>query len=69
MAAFEFCFSIKKKFFKSNKVSGEVALALISLFHVQIQKPAGRSTTLRAFAFLAILAEFYYHKKVETRSP
>ena len=42
-----------RKKFKEKKVSGEIALALISLFHVQIQIPAGRSTTLRTLAFFA----------------
>ena len=41
---------------------------LISLFHVQIQEPKCRSTTTRAFIFLAKFAEFYYHKIFETRS-
>ena len=62
MAAFELCFSIKKEFLKKI-VSGEIAFELISLFHVQIQEPTNRSTTTRAFAFLAKFAEFYYHKK------
>ena len=51
-----------------KKVIGEIAFALISLFHVQIQEPASRSTTTRAFVFLAKFAEFYYHKIFETRS-
>ena len=58
-----------RKEFKEKKVSGEIALVLISLFHVQIQKPGNRSTTLKAFVFLAKFAEFYYHKKLEKRSP
>ena len=58
-----------RKEFKEKKVSGEIVFALISLFHVQIEKPTSRPTTLRAFVFLAKLAEFYYHKKFETRSP
>ena len=58
-----------KKEFKEKKVRGEVAFALIGLKHVQIQKPANRSTTLRAFAFLAKFAEFHYYKKFETRIP
>ena len=58
-----------RKKYKEKKVSGEIAFALISLLHVQIQKPSGRSTTLRAFVFLAKFAEFYYHKKFETRIP
>ena len=67
MAAFELCFSIRKEFLK-KKVSGEIAFELISLFHVQIQEPTSRSTTTRAFVFLAKFAEFYYHKIFETRS-
>ena len=66
MAAFELCFSIRKEFLK-KKVSGEIAFDLISLFYVQIQEPTGRSTTTRAFAFLAKFAEFYYYKIFETR--
>ena len=58
-----------KKQFKEKKVSGEIAFALIGLKHVQIQKPASRSTILRAFVFLAKFAEFYYYKKFEARSP
>ena len=45
---------------------GEIDFALIILFHVQIQEPASRSTTTRAFLFLAKFAEFYYHKTFET---
>ena len=58
-----------RKEFKEKKVSGEIAFALIRLFHVQIQTLASWSTTLRAFAFLAKFAEFYYQKKFEARSP
>ena len=58
-----------KKEFKGKKVSEEIAFALIGLKHVQIQKPTSRSTTLRAFVFLAKFAEFHYYKKFETRSP
>ena len=68
VAAFELCFSIQKEF-KEKKVRGEIVFALTSLFHVQIQKPASRSTTLRAFVFLEKFAKFHYHKKFETRSP
>ena len=60
-------FYYQKEFLK-NKVSGEIAFALISLFHVQIQEPTRRSTTTRAFVFPAKFAEFYYHKIFETRS-
>ena len=67
MAVFEICFSISKEFLK-KKVSGEIALELISLFHVQIQEPTSRSTTTRAFVFLANFAEFYYREIFETRS-
>ena len=45
---------------------GEIDFALIILFHVQIQEPATRSTTTRAFVFLAKFTEFYYHKTFET---
>ena len=55
------CFSITKEFLK-RKVSRDIAFDLISLFHVQIQEPTSRSTTTRAFIFLAKFAEFYYHK-------
>ena len=58
-----------KKEFKEKKVSGEIAFTLISLFHVQMQKPASSSTTMRGFVFVAKFAECYYHKKLETRSP
>ena len=51
-----------------KKVIGEIVFDLISLFHVQIQEPTSRSTTTRAFVFLAKFAEFYYHKIFETRS-
>ena len=59
MAAFELSFSIRKEL---KKVSEEIAFALISLFHVQTEEPASRSTTARAFVFLAKFSEFYYHK-------
>ena len=65
VAAFEYVL-VSERIFK--KVSGEIAFDLISLFHVQIQQPTSRSTTTRAFAFLAKFAEFYYHKIFETRS-
>ena len=38
MSAFELCSSIGNKFFK-KKVSREIVLDLISLFHIQIQEP------------------------------
>ena len=50
--SFEVSFNIRKEFLKT-KVNGEIAFALISLFHVQIQEPASRSTTTRTFVFLA----------------
>ena len=57
-----------QKEFSKKKVSAEIAFDLISLFHVQIQEPTSRSTTTRAFVFLAKSAEFYYHKIFEARS-
>ena len=66
MATFKVAFSIRKKF-KIKKVSAEIAYALISLFYVKIQQLAKRSTTMRAFVFLASFAEFHYHKIFETR--
>ena len=55
--------------FKKKTVSGEIALELRSLFHVQIQELTSRSTTTtRAFVFLAKFAEFYHHIIFETRS-
>ena len=59
-------FSVRKKI-KKKKCSGEIAFTLINLFHVQIQEPASRSITTRAFVFLAKFTEFYYHKILETR--
>ena len=50
-----------------RQVIGEVAFDLISFFHVQIQQPKSRSTTTRAFVFLAKFAEFFYHKIFEKR--
>ena len=64
VAAFEFCFSIKRSF---KKESRDTALELISLFNVQIQEPT-RSTMVRAFVFLANIPKFYYYKIFETRS-
>ena len=52
VTAFELSFSIRQEF-KKKKVSGEITFALNSLFHVQIQEPASRSTTTRAFVFFA----------------
>ena len=45
--------------FLKNKVSGEIAFDLISLFHVQLRDPTSSSTTTRASVFPA---KFYYHK-------
>ena len=59
---------VSERFFFKNKVIGEIAFDLISLFHAQIQEPKSRSTTTRAFIFLAKFAEFYYHKIFEARS-
>ena len=53
MAAFKVSLSIREKNFK--KVSGETAFVSIRLFHVQIQEPASRSTTMTVFVFLANL--------------
>ena len=52
--------------FLKNKVSGEIAFDLISLFRVQ--EPTCRSSTMTAFVFLAKFSEFYYYKTFETRS-
>ena len=59
MAAFKVSFLIRKYFFL-KKVNGEIGFALISLFHVKIHQPAYRSTTARAFVFLAkfIIADY-----------
>ena len=59
MAAFEVSFSIRKEFLK-KKINGEIAFALISLFHAQIQEPASRSATTTTFVFLAkfIIAKY-----------
>ena len=66
MAAFELSFSIRKEFLK-KKVSVEIAFDLISMFHVQIQQPKSRSTTITAFAILGKFGEFY-HKIFEVIS-
>ena len=58
--AFELYFSIRKEFLQ--KVSGEIAFELVSLFHVQIQEPISRSTTMRALVFLGKFAQFYITK-------
>ena len=51
-----------------KKISGEIDFDLISLFHVQIQELTSRSTTTRAFVFLAKFAEVYNHKIFGERS-
>ena len=61
MAAFEVSFSIRKEFQK-KKVSGEIVFALISLFYVQIQEPASRSITTRAFLSYKNLLNFIVTK-------
>ena len=55
----------QKRIFK-KKLNGESTIALIGLFHVQIQGPGRRPTTMRVI--LAKSAEFYYYKIFETRS-
>ena len=52
MADFQVSFSIKKEFLK-KKVNWAIAFGLISFFHVQIQEPESRSTTIAVFVFLA----------------
>ena len=52
VAAFEFCFSIRKEFLKKN----------VKLFNVQLQEPTSRLTSTRGFVFHAKFAEFYYQK-------
>ena len=64
LVAFELSFSIRKEL----KKSGEIAFAISSFFHVQIQELHSRLTATRAFVFLAKFAEIYYHKIFETRS-
>ena len=39
-----------------KNVSGEIVFAVINLFQAQIQKPASRSTIMRALVFLAKFA-------------
>ena len=56
VVAFQLSFSIREEFLE-KKVSGEIAFALINLFQAQIQEPANRSTTTRAFVFLAKFSE------------
>ena len=46
VAAFELSFSIRKGFLE-KKVSGEIAFALVSLFHIQIQESASMSATYK----------------------
>ena len=42
----------QKESVKKN-VSGKIAFDVISLFHLQLQEPTRRSSTMRAFAFTA----------------
>ena len=65
MAAFELSLVSEKNFKKELSGEIEIAFALLSLFHVQIEDSASRSTTTRAFFFLAKFAQFYYHKIFE----
>ena len=67
VAAFEVSFSIRKEL-KKRKDNGKVAFPLVSLFHIQIQEPASKSSTMRTFVFLVKFAEFYYHKIFDARS-
>ena len=59
MAIFKVSCSIRKELLKKD-VNREITFALISLLYVQIQELAGRSTTTRAFVFLAkfIIAKY-----------
>ena len=59
VAAFELCFSIRKNFQQRKLVEG--------LFNVKIQVSTSRSTSMKAFAFLAKSAEFFYHKIFGTK--
>ena len=43
--------------------SNQIAFALVNLFHVKIQEPASRSTTTRAFVFLAKFTTTKYLKQ------
>ena len=69
MAALEVSCSIRKEFLK-KKVNGEIAFALINLFHVQIQEPTSRLTTTRAFVFLAkfIITKYLKQEVYDTLS-
>ena len=53
---------VSEKNLKKRKVTGEIAFALISLFHVQVQEPVSRSTTTRAFVFFQNLQNFIITK-------
>ena len=53
---------VSEKNLKKRKVTGEIAFALISLFHVQVQESASRSTTTRAFVFFQNLQNFIITK-------
>ena len=57
---------VSEKTFLKKEVIGKIAFELISLFDAQIQQPTSRSTTTRAFVFLANFAEFYYYKILGT---
>ena len=63
-AAFEISFSIRKNEEK-KKLSGEITFALIRLFYVQIQGPANRSTTTKAFVFFQNLMNFTITKYLQ----
>ena len=57
MAAFvEVCFSIRKQLIK-NKINEEIALAIICLFHVQIEEPASSSIFKKKLEFTPCKAE------------
>ena len=57
-------FYYQKEFVK-QKVSGEIAFDVISLFHVQIQEPKRRSATTGAFVFIIIYLFIYTLFKVD----
>ena len=59
VVAFELCFSIRKNFQQRRLVE--------SLFNVKIQVSASMSTSMKASAFLAKSAEFFYDKISETK--
>ena len=53
---------VSGKNFKKNKVRGEIAFAIISLFHAQMYEPESMSTTTTAFVFLQNLLNFIITK-------